>query len=149
MDYWHDVLAAGEGRRVTGLGLGLVSDVTAQGREPHNDFIRSFVELGAIGLTAYLALLAAIAWQVRASIARTSRAKGPQGLPRALATGYFGVFAAYLVTSLTGNLMTQLILLWYVFAIAVAASQPARIGPIEDDAHRRAAPRHRLEALNG
>jgi O-antigen ligase len=145
VDYWQDVLEAGEGRRVTGLGLGVVSDMTAQGREPHNDFVRSFVELGAIGLTAYGALLVAIAWQVHVAIARTLPASGSSGLPRSLAIGYFGVFAAYLVSSITGNLMTQLILLWYVFAIAVAASQPVRHHPPDGDDRMRAVPGHPAE----
>lgn len=127
IDYWDDVLAAGEGRRVTGLGLGVVSDVTAQRREPHNDFLRSFVELGAIGLIAYFALLVAIGWQIKVSIHRTLAIKGPPGLPRSLAIGYLGVFSAYLVGSVASNLMTQLILLWYVFAVGVAASLPARL----------------------
>jgi putative inorganic carbon (HCO3(-)) transporter len=149
VDYWDDVLAAGEGRRVTGLGFGVVSDVTAQQREPHNDFLRSFVELGAIGLIAYLSLLAAIAWQLRVATQRTLTAKGPSGLPRSLVTAQLGVFAAYLIGSSTGNLMTQLILLWYVFAVGVAASLPARLPDVDlGDAGR---PIRRLpaEAVSG
>jgi hypothetical protein len=57
---------------------------------------------------------------------RTTPAAGRAGLPRALAIGYAGIFAAYVVGSLTGNLMTQLVLLWYVAALAVASGLPAR-----------------------
>lgn len=149
VEYWDDVIAAGEGRRVTGLGLGVVSDTTAQRREPHNDFLRSFVELGAIGLISYVALLAAIGWQTRASTHRTRPAKGPPGLARSLAIAYLGVLAAYLVGSVTSNLMTQLILLWYVFAIGVASSQPARLPSVDlRDGGRPGLPRP-MEAVSG
>jgi O-antigen ligase len=126
VDYWGEVIDAGEGRRVTGLGLGVASDSTAQGREPHNDLVRTYVELGGIGLAAYLGFLLAMGWQVRRSLVRTRPATGPPGLPRALAEGYAGILAAYLVGSLTGNLMTQLALLWYVLAVAAAAGLAAR-----------------------
>jgi O-antigen ligase len=126
IEYWQEVLRVGEGRRVTGLGLGLVSEVTAQGREPHNDFLRAFVEMGAIGLVAYTALLVAIGRQARLALLRSSPAVGPAGIPHALAVAFAGVLAAYLVGSLTGNLMTQLVLLWYVLALAVASGLPAR-----------------------
>ena len=126
IDYWGDVIDAGEGRRVTGLGLGVASDVTVQQREPHNDLVRAYVEMGGIGLAAYLGFLLAIGWQVRRSLAQTRPATRPPDLPRALAEGYAGIFAAYLVGSLTGNLMTQLALLWYLLAVAAAAGLAAR-----------------------
>ncbi|MGH9894557.1 MAG: hypothetical protein ACREA0_21775, partial [bacterium] len=126
VDYWQDVVEAGEVRRVTGLGLGVVSDTTLQGREPHNDLVRAFVELGTIGLVAYLSFLFALGRQARRALLLTTTAPGPSGLPRALAIGFAGIFAAYLVGSLSSNLMTQLILLWYVAALAVASGLPAR-----------------------
>ena len=126
IEYWGDVVAAGEGRRATGLGFGVVSDTTAQGREPHNDLLRAYVELGVIGLAAYLLFLVALGWQIRRSLAGATPAAGPAGFPHALAAGYAGIFAAYVVGSLTSNLMTQLVLLWYVAALAVASGLPAR-----------------------
>jgi putative inorganic carbon (HCO3(-)) transporter len=123
VDYWQTVIDAGEGRRVTGVGLGVVSEITESGREPHNDFIRSFVELGAIGLTAYIGFLLLMGWQARKALAetRSALATTPPNFPRCLAEGFAGIFAAYMIESITGNPMTQLILLWYVVAIAVAA----------------------------
>ena len=117
--------------------------------EPHNDFLRSYVELGAIGLFAYLALLGSIGWQIHLATRRTLAAKGRPGLPRSLAIGYLGVFAAYAVGSITSNLMTQLILLWYVFAVGVAASLPARV-PSQIDASRMGVDATRsMDALRG
>jgi O-antigen ligase len=127
LEYWPDLIAAGEGRRVTGLGLGVASDVTVQGREPHNDLVRSFVEMGTVGLAAYTAFLFFLGAQVMKTVRRTTRSNGPSGLSRALAVAFAGIFAAYLVGSMTSNLMTQLILLWYVMAVGVAATLPARV----------------------
>ena len=123
IDYWQTVIEAGEGRRVTGVGLGVVSEITESGREPHNDFVRSFVELGAIGLVAYVGFLLALGWQARNALARTRERRSaiPPDMSRCLAEGFAGIFAAYLIESVTGNPMTQLIILWYVIALAVAA----------------------------
>ena len=126
LDYWKDVIEVGEGRRVTGVGLGVVSDLTEQGREPHSDFVRSFVELGALGLAAYVGFLFVIGVQARGALRRTRTKTGPSTLPRGLAEALAGIYVAYLVESLTGNPMTQLILLWYVLALAVAAVQLGR-----------------------
>lgn len=126
LDYWQTVVEVGEGRRATGVGLGVVSELTDSGREPHNDFVRSFVELGAIGLAAYLGFLLVMGWQVRTTLIRTQSETEPPGLPRCLAEGFAGLFAAYLIESVTGNPMTQLILLSYVVALALAACQSGR-----------------------
>ena len=125
LDYWQTVVEVGEGRRATGVGLGVVSELTDSGREPHNDFVRAFVELGAIGLAAYIAFLLVMGWQVRTVLMRTQPESQRPGLPRCLAEGFAGIFAAYLIESVTGNPMTQLILLSYVIALALAASHSA------------------------
>lgn len=126
VDYWQTVVEVGEGRRATGVGLGVVSELTDSGREPHNDFVRSFVELGAIGLAAYIGFLLVMGWQVRNTLIRTQSGTEARGLPRGLAEGFAGIFAAYLIESVTGNPMTQLILLSYVVALALAACQSGR-----------------------
>lgn len=140
IDYWEDVINAGEGWRVTGLGLGVVSDTTEQGREPHNDLLRAYVELGVIGLVAFLSFLLALGWHIRRALSGAPSASGSRELPRALVIGNAGIFSAYLVGSITGNLMTQLILLMYVVAFAAAAGPSTRcdIG----DAKRALAPSH-------
>jgi len=148
IDYWGTVIDAGEGRRVTGLGLGVASDVTAQQREPHNDLVRAYVEMGGIGLAAYLGFLLAMGWQIRRSLVGTRRVTGPPGLARSLAEGYAGIFAAYVVGSLTGNLMTQLVVLWYVLAVAAAAGLPARHSGGPPD-RRTSRPRPKPEPAHG
>ncbi len=122
LDYWQEVIEVGDGSRVTGLGLGLVGDLTDEGREPHNDFVRAYVEVGIVGLVAYLGLLIVIGRRIARSLQMTRRLPGPAGRSRAMVEGFAAIFAAYLAASFTGNLMTQLILLWYVLAIGVAAT---------------------------
>lgn len=128
LDYWHDVIAVGEGRRITGVGLGVAGDLTTQEREPHNDFVRAYVEVGLIGLAAYVGLIIALGRRVARSLQVTKSAREHDGFSRALAEGFAAVFAAYLVASVTSNLMTQLILLWYVLALGIAATLPHERG---------------------
>ena len=104
-------------RRITGLGLGVVSQTTEEEREPHNDFVRALAELGIIGLLAYIALLAVL-------VGRAVRGVWPghsRGDPivEGISEGFAALTAALLLASVTGNLMTQLVLLWYVLAFAV------------------------------
>lgn len=122
VDYWGEIVEISSERRVTGVGLGVVSDLAAEQREPHNDFVRALVELGAIGLAAYLILMGTL---VGRAWSRFSETRHRHDLGRGLAEGLAGLVAAFLVGSVTGNLMTQLVLLWYVLAFAVAAGPTA------------------------
>jgi hypothetical protein len=74
--------------------------------------------------------------QVYAALMRTKSGTERRRLPRCLAEGFAGIFAAYLIESVTGNPMTQLILLSYVVVLALAACQSARhvaVAPIRRD----------------
>lgn len=128
LGYWQVVMEAGEDQRITGLGLGVASQVTDQGREPHNDYLRALVEVGILGLLAYIGLMAAIGRSIFRALRVTNSNSRHGPLSRALAEGFAAVFAAYLVGSLTGNLMTQLVLLWYVLAVGVVATVPFEPG---------------------
>ena len=55
--YWGDVLPLASKDPITGIGLNMSSYETSQQKEPHNDFLRAYVETGIIGTLAYLALL--------------------------------------------------------------------------------------------
>jgi O-antigen ligase len=149
LDYWQTVVEVGEGRRATGVGLGVVSELTDSGREPHNDFVRSFVELGAIGLAAYIGFLLVMGWQVLTTLVRAQSETEPPGLPRCLAEGFAGIFAAYLIESATGNPMTQLILLSYVVALALAACHSGRIVGVAPIPQNNADAGHLPEPVHG
>ncbi|MGH2708048.1 MAG: O-antigen ligase family protein [Actinomycetota bacterium] len=123
--YWTEALQLANRNPVTGIGLKQVELLTEEEKTPHNDFVRAYVEMGAVGLLAYLGLIAALVMAARRALAR-ARA----GWPRAVAAGFAGCMAAFLLQSLIGNLLSQVVILWYLFAFAAAALASSRFrGP--------------------
>jgi putative inorganic carbon (hco3(-)) transporter len=118
LDYWTEVLPLANRNPVTGIGLGQTARETEAEKQPHNDFIRAYVETGLIGLVAYLAMLAAlVATGIRA--VRTS----PRGsFGRGVGAGMLGCSVAFIANSLSANVISNVVTLWYLFAFAAAAS---------------------------
>jgi len=118
-EYWGEALGL-QASPVTGIGLKQVAAQSTECKQPHNDFLRAYVEMGLIGLGAYLWLL----WQVLATGVRAMRATR-DGPPenRALAVGAAGVAAGYLLMSLVANLMSQVVVgLYFAAFVAVGAA---------------------------
>jgi putative inorganic carbon (hco3(-)) transporter len=122
-DYWRQVASLGTHSPVTGIGLDMTEYAGASSRPPHNDFLRVFVEMGAVGVVAYLGFLGALA-----ATARRALRTAPSGIQRGLAVAFTGCLVAAVVNSVGGNLLGQVVLLWYLFAFAAvaAAIAPAR-----------------------
>jgi putative inorganic carbon (HCO3(-)) transporter len=120
-EYWQQALTLSD-NPIMGAGLRTVRAETDVAKEPHNDFIRVFVELGLIGLSAYVWFLFSLVRMARRSI-RTTRAP----LEHAVAVGFMGCLAAFLLLSLVSNVISQLVILWYFLAFAVAASAAPRL----------------------
>ena len=59
--YWTQVVNLAADNPVTGIGLRVTEVISGGNKQPHNDFVRAYVELGAIGLMAYILLLIAMA----------------------------------------------------------------------------------------
>jgi putative inorganic carbon (HCO3(-)) transporter len=110
-----------------GNGLRSVRETTDVEKEPHNDFIRVFVETGAIGLAAYLWLVVTLWKTGKAAIANTR-----EGLFHGIAVGFFGCVVAFLLLSLVSNVITQLAILWYFATFAAAAVAAPRLAPADD-----------------
>ena len=121
VEYWKQALELG-GNPITGIGLGAVSSVTNQAKEPHNDFIRSFVETGIIGLFAYIWMLLAMI-----NLARRALRTAPEGFPRAVAAGFTGALASFMLLSVVSNVITQLVILLYFAAFATCAWAAGRL----------------------
>jgi O-antigen ligase len=122
-EYWGEALGL-QDSPVTGIGLKQVAAQSAEGKQPHNDFLRAYVEMGLIGLAAYLWLM----WQVLATGVRAVRATR-DGPPenRALAVGAAGVAAGYVLMSLVANLMSQVVVgLYFAAFVAVGAALVGR-----------------------
>ncbi|HET6625228.1 MAG TPA: O-antigen ligase family protein [Nocardioidaceae bacterium] len=137
--YWGDVLPLAERSPVTGIGLGTTGQVTAQNKQPHNDFLRAYVEEGALGLVAYLLLLVAMA-RVGLRAVRSSRTGS---LDHSIGAGYLACVTAFIVTSTSENMFSNVAVLWYLVAFAAAASSVARPRHLQvDDSGVRVAARN-------
>ena len=120
-EYWQQALELSE-NPIIGAGLRTVQASTDVSKEPHNDFIRVYVETGLIGLSAYLWFLVSLARSARRSIRNT---RTP--LEHSVAVGFAGCLAAFLLLSLVSNVISQLVILWYFLAFAVAAAAGPRL----------------------
>jgi putative inorganic carbon (hco3(-)) transporter len=132
--YWGQTLALAE-NPVFGIGL---KEVEARGEDeaqPHNDFVRVFVETGLVGLTAYLWFVVALLATARRSLRRTF-----SGIDRGVAVGFAGVVAAFLALSIVSNIISQLVLHWYFAAIAACAVAAGRSSPVPTPAPSRPGP---------
>ena len=89
-EYWQQALELSE-NPIAGAGLRTVQASTDVSKEPHNDFIRVYVETGLIGLSAYLWFLVSLARSARRSIRHT---RSP--LEHSVAVGFAGCLAAFL-----------------------------------------------------
>lgn len=120
--YWSDVLPLANANPITGIGLNMTQYETDAAKQPHNDFLRAYVETGLLGLGAYLALLVSMLALGRRAV-RTSYAGT---LDRGVAVGFWAVAAAFVLVSFAANVISNVALLWYVFAFGAAASAVVR-----------------------
>jgi putative inorganic carbon (hco3(-)) transporter len=140
-DYWGQVLPLANSDPITGIGLNMSSLATSQQKEPHNDFLRSYVETGIVGTLAYLALLISMGVVARQAMKFTRRR--PLSYERSVAVGFAGCVMAFVLLSIVSNVITQVVVLWYYVAFAAAAYAVTRYSenaallglpaPVEDD----------------
>jgi O-antigen ligase len=114
--YWSQVLPLANSNPVTGIGLKMSSFMTDQAKEPHNDFLRAYVETGIVGALAYFALLISMIMVARQGL----KYSGP-GFDRSVAVGFAGCVLAFVLISVVSNVITEVIVLWYYVAFAAAA----------------------------
>jgi putative inorganic carbon (HCO3(-)) transporter len=124
--YWTDIVNLAADNPVTGIGLRVTEEISGGNKQPHNDFVRAYVEMGAIGLMAYILLLFAMA---RVAV-RGVRDAHP-GWQRGVAVGFAGCFVSFLLVSLVANVMSQAVVLWYLFAFATCAAAVGKFGWID------------------
>lgn len=124
--YWAEVLPLANESPVVGIGLDATSAMTEEAKPPHNDFLRAYVEGGLIGFTAYLALLGALVGTARQALRRAR-----PGLERGVAVGFTGFLVSFIAISTVANVIQNVVMLWYVLALAACASAIARGMPGE------------------
>ncbi len=140
-DYWGQVLPLANSDPITGIGLNMSSLATNQQKEPHNDFLRSYVETGVIGTLAYIALLISMGLVARHAMTFTRRRL--RSYERSVAVGFAACVMAFVILSIVSNVITQVVVLWYYVAFAAAAYAVTRYrenavlrglpAPVEDD----------------
>jgi len=122
LSYWTDVLPLANANPVTGIGLNMTQYETDAAKQPHNDFLRAYVETGLLGFGAYVALIIAMLGLGRRAV-QTSYAGT---LDRGVAAGFWGVATAFALVSVAANVISNVALLWYVFAFGAAAAAVVR-----------------------
>jgi putative inorganic carbon (HCO3(-)) transporter len=125
LGYWSTALKLSEESPVTGIGIDQTRVRTQAGQPPHNDFIRAYAETGIVGGAAFLWMT----WRLMRTLHRSTR-KAVPGIDRGLAVGAYGVGVAWIAFSVTGNFISQIVLVWYLFVImsvGVAAGDPGGV----------------------
>jgi O-antigen ligase len=120
--YWTQVLPLADRNPATGIGLDMTQYQTSAAKQPHNDFIRAYVETGVVGLMAYVALLVTMVRLGR----RAVRMARPRSAEQGVALAFLGCALAYVAVSLAANVMSNVVTLWYLTVLAAAASYVVR-----------------------
>jgi putative inorganic carbon (HCO3(-)) transporter len=132
LSYWTEILPLANSSPVTGIGLGSTQLSTDEAKQPHNDFIRAYVETGLLGLGAYLAMLIALVGLG----GRAVRASPARSFDRGVGAGFLGCAVAFVAVSIAANVLSSVVLLWYLFAFAAAAAFVARQQPVPTNSDR-------------
>ncbi|MGV8908974.1 MAG: O-antigen ligase family protein [Propionicimonas sp.] len=140
LEYWTQVLPLANANPVTGIGLNVTQYKTGAAKQPHNDFIRAYVETGLFGLITFVGALWALVRMGRQAVRRAA----PDSLDRGVAVGYLGAVVAYVLQSAGANVMSNVVCLMYLIAFAGAASfiarQPERLPPPTTQSHLKTSP---------
>lgn len=124
-NYWAEVLPLANRNPVTGIGLGSTSFETEAEKQPHNDFLRAYVETGLVGLFLYIGVLASLVATSRRAVRRAVRGT----FDHAVATGALACAVLVIVESLASNVITNSVAMWYLVAFVAAAGYVARAKP--------------------
>jgi O-antigen ligase len=131
LEYWGTVAGLADESPIIGIGPKMTQYVTDAAKVPHNDYLRAYVEMGILGVSAYAAVVAALI-----HTARHALSWAPHGLGQGVAVGFAGCVAAFIVFSVAENVMSQVVVLWYFVAFAAAAVTVSRqrVDPTQDRA---------------
>ena len=112
------------------LGHGFASIGVEQGRLTHSDYVRTVVETGLLGLTAFVCLLLSGVIGCVSSLRRTLRLR-PRGFLTAVSVGGVGVSIVYLLASADSNLLTKPVVTGAVWTLVALAHACRRLADIE------------------
>ena len=115
--YWFQVVKLANRNPITGIGLDMTQYNTSAEKQPHNDFLRAYVETGVVGFIAYVWLLAGL---VRTGWSAV-RLSAPKTLDRGIAAGALGCAVSFVAASMFANIISNVVSLWYLATFAAAA----------------------------
>jgi O-antigen ligase len=124
LSYWSEVIQLANRNPVTGIGPDVTQHETDQAKQPHNDFLRAYVETGVLGLLAYLGVMLFCLVTARRALRRAP----PGSLERGIAVGFAGCALAFIAVSAASNVISNVVTLWYFVAFAAAATAVAYRG---------------------
>ncbi|GAA1964607.1 hypothetical protein GCM10009817_00440 [Terrabacter lapilli] len=122
LHYWTEVIPLANANPVTGIGLASTQYETDAAKQPHNDFIRAYVETGLVGLACYVCMLAALVGNARRAVQRAPK----NTLESGVAAGALAVAVCFVLSSMAANVMSNVVSLWYLIAFAGAAAYVSR-----------------------
>jgi putative inorganic carbon (hco3(-)) transporter len=123
LSYWTEVLPLANSNPITGIGLNQTKYSTNKAKQPHNDFIRTYVETGIVGFGAYVAMLIAMIALGRRAVRRTRAGTFERGV----AAGFLGCAVAFIAVSFVANVISNVVNLWYFIAFAACASAIVKV----------------------
>lgn len=125
--YWADILPLANSNPITGIGLNSTQYMTSSAKQPHNDFLRAYVETGVVGLVTYLGMLVALVGTAWHALRRHVRGT----FSHAVSAGALACAVCFVLESLAANVITNVANLWYLLAFAAAASYLARVAVVD------------------
>lgn len=124
--YWTEVLPLANSNPVTGIGLDATQYETDAAKQPHNDFLRAYVETGVIGLLTYVAMLCTLIATCARAFRRTKRGT----TDNAIAAGALVCVLGFALESTAANVITEVSTMWYLLAFVAVASYVGRTAAI-------------------
>ncbi len=105
-----------------GIGPRMTMSLSVGGQPPHNDALRMLLENGVVGLLCYLMFMIGMVLIARKGLQRLRT-----GFDRALAVAFTAVVVAFVFNSMGSNVITQFVLLIYLFALAAVVQALAHL----------------------
>jgi putative inorganic carbon (HCO3(-)) transporter len=133
-EQWADVLKLSRGNLITGIGLATTQRVTENEKQPHNDFVRTYVEMGIVGFLTYVAVVVAVL-RLGWSAVKTSPTAS---FEQSVGIGFLGCGVAFIAVSFVANVISNVVILWYFLTFAAAASAVV-LWNVKSSDHQRAA----------
>ena len=128
VDHWLEIVKLAEDTPLIGIGPGMTLQLSHNEKTPHSDYVRAYVEVGILGLLAYLGVILSALYVGRRAVSRSEERHRPA------AVGIFAFICGFSVASMGENLITTVSFLWYVMPMLAIVNRLAYPPSVEDTA---------------